>query len=112
MKLDEKQLNEIFESVKPSLIEGLKEELKSGIQWEAKQEIAKQIQKAVTDWASVNILPDVVSMLVESKEGIMKCAFQASESIVAEMSKSMAKTVKKNLEQSYTRSKIFKALLD
>jgi len=112
MKLDESTLSEIMESVKPSLIEGLQNELKSNITWETKEEISKQIREYVETWAKKEIIPEIARMLTEDKDSLVSLGVKLGQEVVEAMVKEMSTAIKSNLENAWKRKKIFEALLD
>ena len=112
MKLDQKTLNEILEQVKPSLIDGLKQELQSGITYEVKQAVAEQVRDHITKWIQVEVLPEITKNLIESKEGFIALGPRIGEEALESLALSFTKSLKDNLNNSWSRKEIFKALFD
>lgn len=112
MQLTKEQVAEIFADVRPSLVESLKKELAGSIEWTAKEEIRQIVSKEVRAWCEAEIVPAIKVRLVESREGILAAIVPATESIATDLGKALAESLAKNLETSYKRSGIFKALFD
>lgn len=112
MKLDEQTINEIVSNLKPSIMEGVKNELQSSISHQVKQTILNQIGEYCKTWVQENIIPEIEKELIESKDGLIKIGTSVSEEITEEIAISMAATIKKKLENSWDRKKIFEALIN
>ncbi len=112
MKLTEEQVAQIFEEVRPSLVESLKTELAQSIEWQAKESVRGIVAAEVTKWCQENVIPDLKTRLVESKEGIRAAVVPATEKIAEALGTALAQSLAKNLESSYKRSGIFKAMFD
>lgn len=113
MNLTPEQVAEIFADVKPSLVESLKKELFSSIEWQAKESVRSIVAAEVSKWCEENVVPEIRTRLVESKEGILAAVVPATENIAVELGKALADSLGKNLAAgSYKRAAIFKALFD
>lgn len=110
MKQD--QLNELLEAAKPSIIEALKKEITAGISYESKAVVQKEVQEAVTEWVKENIIPVVISRLVESKDGIISVAVALAPAMVDEINKGLIGALSKKMESSWERKKIFDAMFN
>ena len=70
--LTPEQMNDLLEQAKPSIIEGLKQQVFSSFNCTMKEEAAKVIRDHVTVWVKDNIIPEITKQLVESKDGLIK----------------------------------------
>lgn len=112
MNINQETLNDILEAAKPIVIEGLKNELKTSITYQVKADMLEEVRKHVQKWIEKELLPEVTKILIESKDGLICVGAQLGENIIYSMVEQLTLTVKKNLEQSWTRKKIFEALFD
>lgn len=110
--LTEEQVQELIEKSLPSMINGMKAELRQSIDWQVKDQAAKIVGAAVQEWIKENIIPEIHAALVESKEGLVLLGLEFSKRAVAEIADAMANTLKTNLERSYKRSEIFKKMFE
>jgi len=104
------QINEMLEAAKPSIIEGFKKEIANNISYEVKSAASKVIVEETTKWVKENIVPEVVKILVESKEGLISVGAKLAHPMVESLVESILKDFKKNLENSYGRNKIMEVL--
>lgn len=107
----QEQINELLEAAKPSIIEGLKNDIKQHITWEMKETAGKLVREHVTSWVNENIIPEITSQLVESKEGLVSLGAGLAPVLLDAMTESFAETIKKKMENSWERKKVFEALL-
>lgn len=113
MQLSPEQIADIFADVKPSLVESLKKELFSSIEWQAKETVRGIVAKEVETWCQENVIPAIKERLVESREGILSAVVPATEAVATELGKALAESLAKNLAAgSYKRGQIFKAMFD
>jgi len=110
--LTEIQINEMLEAAKPSIINGFKEEISKNITWEIREKAAAVIQKEVEAWVKENVIPEVLKGLTERKEGFIGLGVEFGQQAVQLISQSMTDTLKKKLESSWERKKIFTAMMD
>ena len=106
------KVQELLEAATPSIIEGLKEEVKRSIIWQVKDDAAKLVSEQVQTWVKENILPEVVKQLVESKEGLMQISAQLAPKLAETMVTSLAESFKENMESSYKRRDMFTKMFD
>lgn len=112
MELSQEQIASILQDAKPSIIAGLKDQVIQQVKWESNNLISKMIQEEVSAFMAAEVIPHLKSNLIESKDGLIAIAVNASQSIVEDLTKSMAGELKGRLETSYKRQQIFKALFD
>jgi len=108
---DKKAIQEMLESAKPAVIESLKEELKGSVTREAKQEVIQMVRQHVKEWVQENIIPEITSSLIESKDGIISAGVKMGQGIAEELSVGMTQLIKENMESTWKRQEFFKALL-
>lgn len=105
-----KTADELVELALPSVLDGLKQELTRTIDWQVKERAAKLVGDHVETWIKENILPEITSILIESKEGLIQLGAKVGPALVEEMTAALLAQFKKNLEQSWDREKIFSAM--
>lgn len=103
-------IDELLQSSLPSIVEGFKKELSSKISWQVQEQAAKAVTEHTSEWIKTNILPEITTSLVESKEGLIGLGQKMGPAIIDALVASMLDAMKKNLESSYKRDEIFKAL--
>jgi len=111
MKLEKQDLDKILEDIKPSIINGFKNELKTSIDYETKERVKKEIGDFISKWIKEEVIPEIEKELIESKEGLIKVAPKMAEELTAQITTRFAEDCKKNLENSWTRKKLFETLL-
>lgn len=105
------QINDLLEAAKPSIIEGLKNDIKQHITWEMKESAGKIVREHVSKWVNENIIPEITSQLVESKEGLIALGAKLTPVLLDSLTESFADAIKKKMENSWERKKVFDALL-
>ena len=110
MQLTQEQIQSILEEAKPSIIAGLREEVTRQAKWEINPIVSKMIQDEVTSFMTAEIIPVIKQQLVEGKDGLIKTAIEAANSVATGLANAMAATLKEKLEKSYERTKILEAL--
>jgi hypothetical protein len=110
MQLSQEQIASILDEAKPSIIAGLTAEATRQAHWEMSPIVSKLIQDEVTAFMATEIVPVIKAQLVESKEGLVSLAIITANQITEELARGMTDEVKKRLESSYSRGKIFEAL--
>lgn len=108
--LDQKDLEELLEAAKPSVIEGLKKELANSITWEMKSKVNEQIGAHVKAWVEKELLPEITKHLIESKEGMISLGKALGPAIVDEVVKAMVLSLSENMKNSWSRGELFKAM--
>ncbi|WP_257757864.1 hypothetical protein [Burkholderia glumae] len=109
--LTQEQINEAVTSAMPDILAGLRREIAENALYQAKQSAQAAVSKAVSDWITENIVPEVLKALAEGKDGLVGMAPMFAQSMVTEMTSAFTDSIKKNLENSWDRKKIFEALL-
>jgi hypothetical protein len=99
----------LVEQALPSIIEGLKAELKQSLTYEVRSQATQVVAAHVTAWVTENVLPELTAALVESKDGLVALGPVLAEGMVAEMAKSMSAALAAKLTNSWDRKKIFEA---
>lgn len=110
MQLTEQQVADIFADVKPALIEQLKKEMSSSIEYKAKQTVSDIVGAELEVWCKENVIPALRERLAASKEGIVAAAIPAAEAIATELGKSLVMALTKKLSEDYSRAKVFESL--
>ena len=110
MELSKEQIESILNDAKPSIITGLKDEVVRQAQWQMNPVVAGMIENEVKAFMVAEIIPVVKQRLTEEKDGIISTAIMSANSIALELSIAMTAVLKKKLESSYERTKIFDTL--
>ena len=105
-----KTAEELIQLALPSVLEGLKKELTQTIDWQIKQDATKVVSDHITNWIKENVLPEVSKQLVESKEGLIALGATIGPGVVEAVSAAYLESLKKKLENSWERTKIFESL--
>lgn len=109
---DQSQVQELLDAAKPAVIEQLKRDLTQQLTYDVRETAHKIVRETVETWVRENMVPTIVAQLVESKDGLAAIGAQLGPAIVTAVVDEMTKGVVKNLSQSWTRKKIFDALID
>ena len=108
--LNKEQFEKLLEDNLPSIMEGLKEELQSTVKFELTRVLSSELEEYTKQWVKENIIPEVGKQLVESKDVLMKSVVNGCSQIADMIIEGMVKQAKDNLQSSWDRKKIFKAL--
>jgi len=109
--LTQEQINEAVADAMPNVLAGLKREISENAIYTAKQAAWSAVQAAVTKWINENLVPEILTALAESKDGLVASAPLLAQSVNDAMVEAFQDTVKKKLESSWERKKLFEALL-
>jgi hypothetical protein len=109
--LTQEQINEAVTSAMPDILAGLRKEIAETALYQAKQAAHAAVSKAVSDWITENLVPEILKALVEGKDGLVGMAPMLAQSMTAEMTSAFTDSIKKKLENSWDRKKIFEALM-
>ncbi len=110
--LKQKEIDEILEKAKPSIIEGLRKEVVSAAIQNFKYSFESEIANHITKWIKEEILPEITKKLVEGKEGLISAGVKIVPSIVTAITESVTDSIKKKMEDSWDRKKILTALFE
>lgn len=108
--LTQEQIEEAVKGMVPDIMKGLKKELTYHAEQHAYRIIKELTQEVVTQWMNEEVIPAMKKELVESKDGIISVAPRFAKVMTDTLVEGMVEDLKKNLEQSWTRNKIFEAL--
>lgn len=107
----QEQINELLEAAKPSIIEGLKKEIQQTVTYQMQEAAAKAVREHTTQWINENVIPEITAQLVESKDGLISLGAKLAPMLLDSMTESFAGAIKKKMESSWERKKIFESLL-
>lgn len=105
-----KTADELVAMALPSVLEGLKAEIRQTIDWQVKEQAGKLVASHVTEWMKENILPELTKQLVESKDGLMALSAELAPKMVEMLAESLLSELKEKLEKSWERNKIFESM--
>ena len=111
MKLSEEQLQKMLDDSLPSIVESFKAELKSGIDYQVRENAGRQVAEFVKGWVQTNVIPELEKQLVESKAGLIDAGPVLAAALVDQMRVAITATVADKLKESWGRREFFKALL-
>lgn len=102
-------IEQLVQQSLPSMLEGLKDEIKTALIRKIEWDTTNQISKTVSEWVTENVIPEIVKELNESKEGLISVGVNLAPVMVEALTTSMLESFKKKLETSYERKKIYEA---
>lgn len=94
----------------PSVIDGLKKDLSSRIEWQVKEDAAKLVSAHVQEYVKQEILPAITLQLIESKDGLIALGGTLGPAIVTALTEALLAELQKKLTASWDRAKIFEAM--
>lgn len=110
MNLTKEQIDSVVTSAMPDVLAALRKEFQEQALYTARSTLNDEVRKAVQDWVVTEIIPEIRTALAESKAGIVATVPQLAETLVTVLGTALGEQLKKNLEQSYNRTKIMEAL--
>jgi hypothetical protein len=111
MQLTQEQINQAVSDAMPDILAGLRKEIAEAAVSQARQSAQFAVQKAVNDWITTNLIPEILTTLSDNKAGLIAMCPKLAEGITMVMTEAFVAEVKKKLESSWERKKIFEALL-
>ena len=93
-------------AIKHSVIEEVKQQIKTDLAWSLRHEVQKVVEKFITE----DIAPEIRSALVENKPVVLAAVVEAANTMGALLTEGLVAEVKERMEKSYQRSAIVKAL--
>ena len=102
----QKLLAEHEDAIKHSVVDEVKAQIKSDLEWSLRQEISAIVKKFLTE----DIAPEIRAALVENKPVILAAVVEAANTMGALLTEGLVAEVKGRMETSYQRSSIIKAL--
>ena len=109
--LSEDQVQALIEKSMPDIKKSVVEHVASRMSWTINDVMAQQVKEYVTEWVKENVLPDIATHLITNKDMLVGVAVESAPKIAVMISEAMAENIKKTLENSYGRGKLFDALL-
>ena len=111
ISLSEEQIQNLIEKSMPDIKKSVVENVASRMSWTVSELLATQVKEFVTAWVKENILPDLATYLLTNKDMLSGVAKETAPKVAQLFGEAMADSIKKNLESSYNRQKIFEAML-
>ena len=108
--ISEEMLQEALKSTLPSVLEGLKQSFKERAIRDAENKMSQVISETVATFMKEEIVPEIQRSLIESKEGLIATVPLFAGEITTLLAEAMTKELKKKLETSWDRQKIFEAM--
>lgn len=111
ISLSQEQIESLIEKSMPDIKKAVVENVASRMTWSISDTLAQQVKEFVTEWVKENVLPDIATHLITNKDMLVGVAVESAPKIAVLISEAMAESIKKTLENSYGRGKLFDALL-
>ena len=111
ISLSQEQIESLIEKSMPDIKKAVVENVVSRMTWSISDILAQQLKDFVTEWVKENVLPDVATHLVTNKDMLVGVAAESAPKIAILVSEAMADSIKKTLEDRFSRGKLFDALL-
>lgn len=111
MNLTAEQIQQAVQSALPDVLAGLREQIKEQALYAARDTVLNEVRNAVSTWVKENLVPEIQATLVESKDGLVAIAPQMAASLNQVLCDAFVDSVKKKMESSWDRRKVFEALL-
>lgn len=108
--LTNEQIEQAVKDSLPSVLDGLKTSLAERALYEAREATARLVAQEVTEWVKAEVIPEIKSVLVESKAGLMATVPALAAGITTALTEAMLAEVKSKLEKSWDRQKIMESL--
>jgi uncharacterized membrane-anchored protein YjiN (DUF445 family) len=109
--LSQEQIDNIIENAKPDIINSLKTEAVKTITTNFNYAASNLITEAVKKWTAEEVIPEILSSLTESKDGLIQVGVKAGTEIVEEFAKAMTMQIKESMESSWKRQNLIKTLM-
>ncbi|MEN4917538.1 hypothetical protein ABE485_02615 [Achromobacter spanius] len=109
--LSQEQIQQAVNDAMPDVLRGLRREIEDRLVREAIQTASMAVQSQVNEWVKTNLVPEVLTSLSQSKDGLIAAAPVMAATMVQALNSSLQQTITKKLESSYERKKIFEALI-
>ena len=110
MKLEQKQVDDILNELQPSIIETLKSEIASKVEWQVLNAVSDEIGKYSREWVKENVIPELEKELIENKKSLISLGVTLAENITETLAKELTETVNKKLSSGYDKARIMEAL--
>ena len=110
--LTQAQIEETISSAVPDILKGLQEEIKGVALTQAKESVRMAVASEITAWIKQELVPSLLITLSNEREGLIALAPAIAKDISLHLQESIKDTLKKKLENSWERKKIFGALFE
>ena len=109
--LTQEQIQSAVADAMPDVLAGLRKQVAEQALLQAQRAAADEVQKAVVEWVRVELIPEVHLTLAQNKSSLVSIAPTIASHIGEALSVALMENIKKKLESSWERKKIFEALL-
>lgn len=110
--MNDEEIKEMIEKVKPGIEQKLNDTITEQIINSLKYSLSNQVEAAVSDYVAKEIIPEVRTILDNNKEEILEEVSKNALLVCKELTEGIAVRALSNLEVSYKRSAIIKALFE
>lgn len=111
INIEQADINKILENIKGSLMGSLKKEIRDNCVYTIKNQIQTVIEKEVVKWVEENLLPDMIILLNQHKEELLKGSLEIASQASKEIQKALSEMIKTSFSSSYKREDIIKKIL-
>lgn len=111
IEITQKDVHEILENIKGSMLESVKKELSERSVYMLQDKILNTISKEVSGWVEKNLIPDMILLLNQQKEELLKGSLNIANQASAEIQKALSEMVRNAFASSYKREDIIKKVL-
>ena len=108
--ISEEDVKKMLDAAKPAIIESFKKEITESATYDIRNKVREEITTAVVAWVKGNEIPEIALRLAEEREGLISLGTAIAEPVCDALSKELVALLKKKLENSYDRGRIFEAL--
>lgn len=105
------EIDSLLEQAKPNMIKAVTDELVKSVGYDVRAKASALINAHVEAWVKENVLPEITTQLVESKESLVSLGVKLGPAIVDTVVHSLTTEVSERLTKSWERKKIFEALV-
>lgn len=106
---DEAFFTSVLETNKDAVRDTVREALLAGVKRQFEWEIPAALQKAVQEFITEEIIPEIRADLMANKEEFVTAATEMVRAVPVEIGKAMQEQLAKNLTQSWTIRKLAEA---
>ena len=101
-----KILDDAKDELRANLVEDMKNQMKSSVEYT----LGAELRKVVAEYVKDEIVPDLKARLIDDKPIILKAAINSANEVGEILSKALVEDMKEKLGKDYTRRNILNAI--
>lgn len=109
--LTQEQIQQAVSDAMPDVLAGLKKEIQESAVMQAKNAVHAAVTTAVSDWITKEFVPEIKETLMREKDGLLAVVPEIGAGIAEQLQASLLDSLKKKLENTWERKKIFEAII-